>query len=46
MKKIIVLLLLLGFIASCAPRRLGCGPGRRCMVEMPKDNTVFNQNVA
>jgi hypothetical protein len=34
MKKIIALLLLFGFITSCGPKRLGCGPGR-CEVENP-----------
>lgn len=46
MKKIVALVILLGFIASCGPKRLGCGPGRRCMVEIPKEKTVFDKNVA
>jgi hypothetical protein len=28
MKKILVLLVLIGFLTSCGPHRLRCGPGR------------------
>ncbi|WNM19304.1 hypothetical protein [Flavobacterium capsici] len=46
MKKIFVLLIFLGFLASCGPHRMKCGPGRRCLVEMPKEKPVFDKNVA
>ena len=32
-------------MASCGPKRLGCGP-RSCMIEMPKMDQNPNQNVA
>lgn len=37
MRKIVALLLLMGFLVSCGPRRMQCGPGRRCLVEIPKE---------
>ncbi|MBC8883443.1 hypothetical protein H9X57_08665 [Flavobacterium piscinae] len=37
MKKLVILLLLITFY-SCGPRRLGCGPGRRCEVPIQKEN--------
>ncbi|WP_371272494.1 hypothetical protein [Flavobacterium sp.] len=45
MKKILAILILLGFLTSCGPHRMKCGPGRRCMVEMPKDKLVLYKNV-
>lgn len=44
MKKLI-LLILLGclFLSSCGPRRLGCGPYRRCEIKIPtKSISEFN----
>lgn len=39
MKKLLVVLLLFGFLTSCGPRRMKCGVGRRCLVESAsKDN--------
>lgn len=36
MKKILVIAVLGSlFLASCGPRRLGCGPYRRCEVKLP-----------
>ncbi len=35
MKKIIALALIGLFIISCGPRRLGCGPYRRCEIKVP-----------
>ena len=40
MKKLILLIVALGFLTSCGPRRLGCGPGR-CDIETKKNNTAF-----
>jgi len=40
MKKLLVILLLLGFLTSCGPHRMKCGPGRRCLVEAPKPSTT------
>lgn len=28
MRKVVIVLVLCGFVISCGPRRLGCGPGR------------------
>jgi len=40
MKKLLVILLLFGFLTSCGPRRMKCGVGRRCLVEnVSKDNS-------
>lgn len=36
MKKIL-LLLILTTLYSCGPKRLGCGPGRRCDVDTQKE---------
>jgi hypothetical protein len=44
MKKIVALLLLSGFITSCGPKRLGCGPGR-CEVENPTLKTKPLKNI-
>jgi len=46
MKKLVYILLLVGFLASCGPRRMKCGPGRRCLVDAPKENVIVNQNIA
>ena len=35
MKKIIFIVLGSLFVAYCGPKRLGCGPYRRCEVKMP-----------
>jgi hypothetical protein len=35
MKKIVLLAFGCLFLASCGPRRLGCGPYRRCEVKAP-----------
>lgn len=45
MKKVIVAAVLGSlFLASCGPRRLGCGPYRRCEVKMPaKINSDSNK---
>jgi len=45
MKKILAIAILLGFLTSCGPHRMKCGPGR-CMNEMPNKNSVLNKNVA
>lgn len=42
MKKIIVILLLGGFVLSCGPRRLRCGPNR-CEIDN-KNNSKNNTN--
>jgi hypothetical protein len=41
MKKIIVLFIVCLFVASCGPKRLGCGP-RRCEVKTP---TTVNSDI-
>ena len=45
MKKTFTLLVLICFMASCGPKRLGCGP-RSCMNEIPNSNQNPNHNVA
>ncbi|MGL2962996.1 hypothetical protein ACSVH2_04140 [Flavobacterium sp. RSB2_4_14] len=35
MKKIFLLLIVLGFLTSCGPKRLGCGPSR-CSIDGEK----------
>lgn len=42
MKKVIALAVVGLFIASCGPRRLGCGPYRRCEVKLP---TTVNSEI-
>ncbi len=43
MKKIVLLVFGCLFLASCGPRRLGCGPYRRCEVKLPsKTNSETN----
>lgn len=37
MKKILLFLILIT-LYSCGPRRLGCGPGRRCESTIKKEN--------
>jgi hypothetical protein len=32
MKKLLILALLFGFLTSCGPKRMGCGP-RSCSIE-------------
>ena len=45
MKKIIALALIVLVFASCGPRRLGCGPYRRCEIKtapsIPSSNTTL-----
>jgi hypothetical protein len=36
MKKLLAIILLLGFLTSCGPRRMRCGPGR-CYIK------IFNE---
>lgn len=45
MKKIVVAAILgCLFLASCGPRRLGCGPYRRCELKLPtKINSEINK---
>lgn len=40
MKKIVVLLCVGLVLVSCGPRRLGCGPYRRCEVKLPLQMSV------
>ncbi|RKS00734.1 hypothetical protein C8C84_0360 [Flavobacterium sp. 102] len=40
MKKILAIFVLVSFITSCGPKRLGCGPGR-CDIETPKTTTLL-----
>ncbi len=42
MKKIIAIICVGLFLASCGPRRLGCGPYRRCEVKVP---TTVNSEI-
>lgn len=35
MKKIVLLAFGCLFLASCGPKRMGCGPYRRCEVKLP-----------
>jgi hypothetical protein len=37
MKKLLLFLILIT-LYSCGPRRLGCGPGRRCESTIQKEN--------
>ena len=37
MKKITLFLICI-FLYSCGPKRLGCGPGRRCEINIKKEN--------
>lgn len=44
MKKIVALVVVGLFVVSCGPRRLGCGPYRRCEVKLPtKVNSEINK---
>jgi hypothetical protein len=42
MRKAVLYLLLVIFLASCGPRRMKCGPGRRCLVDAPKEKMIVN----
>jgi hypothetical protein len=42
MKKIILIVIGCMFLASCGPRRLGCGP-RRCELKTPTTSTLAIQ---
>lgn len=44
MKKIIIIAVLLGFLTSCGPKRLGCGPGR-CDIENPASKNLSLKNI-
>ncbi len=46
MKKLVALLFLLAFLASCGPHRMKCGPGRRCLVDTPKEKMIINNSIA
>ena len=35
MKKIVLIAFGCLFLASCGPKRMGCGPYRRCEVKLP-----------
>jgi len=35
MKKVLIVLFGSLFLASCGPKRMGCGPYRRCEVKAP-----------
>jgi hypothetical protein len=37
MKKLLLILLLAALLSACGPKRLGCGPNRRCSIEKSKD---------
>ncbi|ESU29469.1 hypothetical protein FLJC2902T_08740 [Flavobacterium limnosediminis JC2902] len=39
MRKVLIFGMLMGVLASCGPRRLGCGPGR-CEVVKPQKALV------
>lgn len=41
MKKIVLLVFGCLFLASCGPKRMGCGPYRRCEVKVP--TTVYSE---
>lgn len=44
MKKIIALALIVLVFASCGPRRLGCGPYRRCEIkEIKKSESTLEK---
>jgi hypothetical protein len=43
MRKAVFYLLLVIFLASCGPRRMKCGPGRRCLVDVPKEKRIVNK---
>ncbi|WP_262488002.1 hypothetical protein [Flavobacterium enshiense] len=38
MRKVLLIVALIGLIVSCGPKRLGCGPGR---CELAKEKTAF-----
>ncbi|MDN3676146.1 hypothetical protein QWY90_02335 [Flavobacterium paronense] len=46
MKKIVFILLILGFLTSCGPHRMRCGPGRRCLVDSPKEKMIINNSIS
>lgn len=44
MKKIVLLACGALFLASCGPKRMGCGPYRRCELKIPtKVNSEINK---
>jgi len=45
MKKLLYILLLASFLTSCGPHRMKCGPGKRCLVDAPKEKMIANQPI-
>ncbi|MEO5776748.1 MAG: hypothetical protein ABIQ27_07580 [Flavobacterium sp.] len=45
LKKILYILFLLAFLTSCGPHRMKCGPGRRCLVDAPKEKMIINKSI-
>jgi len=43
MRKVVWYLLLVIFLASCGPHRMKCGPGKRCLVDAPKEKMIVNK---
>jgi hypothetical protein len=46
MKKALLFLFLIGILTSCGPRRMKCGPGRRCLVDAPKEKMIVNKPIS
>ena len=46
MRKAVLYLLLVIFLVSCGPRRMKCGPGRRCLVDAPKEKMIVNKPIS
>ncbi|WP_309613770.1 hypothetical protein [Flavobacterium sp.] len=46
MKKLVAILFFIAFLTSCGPHRMKCGPGRRCLVDIPTEKMIIKNPVA
>ncbi|CAM2878126.1 hypothetical protein O8E88_001460 [Flavobacterium psychrophilum] len=44
MKRIFLVLAIFLLLTACGPRRLGCGPGKRCVEVCKKNNFEKNKD--
>lgn len=46
MKKGLLFLFLIVILVSCGPHRMKCGPGRRCLVDAPKEKMIVKKPIS
>ena len=45
MKKSLLFFAIIAFLCSCGPHRMKCGPGRRCLVDAPKEKILVKKPI-